>query len=420
MRKENRERSRIEVIWPSTISTALDSISGEIKNISPDGAFVHCRKLPNLEETFRLNILIPEQQHLSTTARIVRLDICDDNYDSLSYGLAVRFLEICDDDRRLLDSTISHCLTVNSEKEHFQDVSANFYAQLEESNLIVETLFRCFDEKGNFHAELFLNQTAVLKSYHERVFHLLLRYLREAENRKSRVSLINCIPVFYDQIDCSRSIVRNILTEFTPPSGSIHFSDRNMLMLATQLLRHYRKEDGLEIETTPEEVLLVQKGLRGDTVAFARKTLAELDDQISFKLSKINNALIEALSHPHGKNSDDFSLRFIIALLREFNILMALIGGRQAKTILREEAFFLSNPKSRIYNEPSNRKYHDVILGLLRTCIKSYLRLLEGEFEEYDHLRALKSRIDKLALSSEEARQSLLRRLSSLIENHLR
>ena len=120
MRKENRERSRIEVFWPSTISTTLDSIDGEIKNISLDGAFVDCRKLPNLEEIFRLDILIPEQQHLSTIARIVRLDICDHDYDSLSYGLAVRFVEICDDDRRLLDSTISHCLTVNSEPEHFQ------------------------------------------------------------------------------------------------------------------------------------------------------------------------------------------------------------------------------------------------------------------------------------------------------------
>ena len=99
---------------------------------------------------------------------------------------------------------------------------------------------------------------------------------------------------------------------------------------------------------------------------------------------------------------------------------MALIGGPQAKTILREETFFLSNPKSCIYNQPSNRKYHDVILGLLRTSVKSYLRLLEGDSEEYDHLIALRNRIDMLALASEEARQGLLRRLSSLVENHLR
>ncbi len=420
MRKENREFSRIEVSWPSTISTSWGSMDGEIRNISLDGALVHCRGLPNLEETLHLDIRLPDQQRLSATAKIVRLDMGDYDSDSLSYGLAVRFLELCDDARRLLGSVICQCPATSAEEENSADFSANFHTQLEESNLIVETLIRCFDEKGNFDSELFLNQTDVLKSHHERVFHLLLKYLKKAENRKSRVSLINCIPAFYDRIDCARSIVSIPLTEFCHQSDRIHYSDRNMLMLATQLLRHYRKEGGLEIETTPEELLLVRKGLRADTVELAKDTLAGLDNQIRSKISIINRLLIASLSRPYPNNSNNFSLRFIIALLREFNILLSLIGGDHAKIFIREQAFFLSNPNSPIYKHPSNKKHHDVILGLLRISIKGYLRLLDGNDGEYDHLRALRRQIDILSLASEEARKLLLRRLSGLIETQLR
>jgi len=420
MRKENRELSRIEVSWPSTISTSRGSIDGEVRNVSIDGAFLHCRELPNLEENLHLNIRLPDQQHLSATAKIVRLDMGDYTKDRLSYGLAVRFVDLCDDSRRLLESAICQCPATNAEEDNPADFSANFHTQLEESNLIVETLLRCFDEKGNFDSELFLNQTDLLKSHHERVFHLLLRYLKKAENRKSRVSLINSIPVFYDRIDCARSIVRIPLTEFCHQSSRIHYSDRNMLMLATQLLRHYRKEDGLEIETTPEELLLVRKGLRTDTVELAKETLAGLDNQIRSKLSIINRYLIASLSQPYPNNTNNFSLRFIISLLREFNILLSLIGGDHAKIFIREQAFFLSNPNSPIYKHPSNKKHLDVILGLLRINIKGYLRLLDGDDGEYDHLRSLRSRIDILSLASEEARKLLLRRLSGLIETQLR
>ena len=418
--KDDREHSRIEVTWPSSISTSSGSIDGELRNISLGGALFLCRELPNLEDTFALDILAPKQQSLNTTARIVRLDVCDHDCDSLSFRLAVRFAELGDVARKLLCSAISDPLTANVDEEHCEDISTSFHTQLEESNLIVETLYRCFNDKGDFEPESFLNQTDSLKSHHERVFHLLLRYLKEAENRKSRVSLVNSIPVFYDQINSARSIVRILLAEFCNQARSIHYADRNMLMLGTQLLRHYRKEDGMQIETTPEEVLLVREGLRGDTVELARETLAELNRQIRDKLSVINRTLISSLSQPYPTNSNSFSLRFIIALLREFNILMALIGGPQAKTIMREQAFFLSNPKSNIYKNPSNKQHHDIILGLLRINIKGYLRLLDGELEEYDHLKALKSRIDSLSLGSEEARKLLLRRLAGLIENHLR
>ncbi len=420
MNKDNREHSRVEVVWPSTISTLSRSIDGEVKNISLNGAFVECTELPNLEETFDLGILVPEQHQLNTTARIIRLDVYNYENENLSYGLAVRFEGICGDKLNLLDSAISHSRKLTIESVHTEQLAASLRSQLEESSIIVEAILRCFDDKRNFKPELLLNQADILKLYHERISHLLLSYLKEEENRKNRVSLINCIPLFYNQTTCPKSIVRRLLTEFYPRSGNIHYSDRNMLMLTTQLLRHYRKEEGLEIETTPEEVLLVQKGLREDIVEMARETLAELDDQVNSKLTVIRNTLINSLSQSYVKSSGTFSLRFVVALLREFSILMALIGGPHARTTMREVAFFLSNPKSLIYTHPSNRQHQDVILGLLRTNIKGYLRLLDGDCEEYDHLKALKSRIDMLSIASEEARRLLLRRLSGLIENHLR
>ena len=64
--KDDREHSRIEVTWPSSISTSSGSIDGELRNISLGGALFLCRELPNLEDTFALDILAPKQQSLNT------------------------------------------------------------------------------------------------------------------------------------------------------------------------------------------------------------------------------------------------------------------------------------------------------------------------------------------------------------------
>lgn len=104
-----REYSRIEVSWPVSIFTSAGLIDGLIKNISIGGALINCKSLPNLDETFNLTIEIP-QYFFPVAAKVkkVRLNVydSDDSDESPSYDLAVRFMDMSDDDSKVFHEAI--------------------------------------------------------------------------------------------------------------------------------------------------------------------------------------------------------------------------------------------------------------------------------------------------------------------------
>jgi len=105
---EKRRYPRAEVNWPVTILTTSGPIEGEVRNISPGGAFISCSGQPSLHETFRLVIKIPfERQYLLAKGRVARSNLYDPDDRSLSRGVAVRFTEISESDRELLSRIVA-------------------------------------------------------------------------------------------------------------------------------------------------------------------------------------------------------------------------------------------------------------------------------------------------------------------------
>lgn len=104
-----REYSRIEVSWPVSIFTTAGLIDGRVKNISIGGALINCKSLPDLEETFNLTIEIPHYLFpVGAKVKKVRLNIYDseDSNTSPSYDLAVRFMDMSEDDRKVFHEAI--------------------------------------------------------------------------------------------------------------------------------------------------------------------------------------------------------------------------------------------------------------------------------------------------------------------------
>ncbi len=95
--------------WPVSIFTTAGLIDGQVKNISLGGALINCKSLPNLEETFNLTIEIPYYFFpVAAKVKKVRLNIYDseDKRTSPSYDLAVRFIDMSEDDRRVFHEAI--------------------------------------------------------------------------------------------------------------------------------------------------------------------------------------------------------------------------------------------------------------------------------------------------------------------------
>jgi hypothetical protein len=104
-----REYSRIEVSWPVSIFTSTGLIDGRIRNISIGGALINCKSLPELDKTFNLTIEIP-QYFFPVAAKVkkVRLNIYDseDSNESPSYDLAVRFMDMSEDDNKVFHEAL--------------------------------------------------------------------------------------------------------------------------------------------------------------------------------------------------------------------------------------------------------------------------------------------------------------------------
>ena len=113
--KCRREYARVDVSWPASIFTAAGLIEGQVKNISIGGALINCRSLPNLEETFHVAIEIPNYLFpVAAKVKQVRLNVYDSDEGSASpsYELAVLFLDMSEEDKRVFHEAIDRAFRI--------------------------------------------------------------------------------------------------------------------------------------------------------------------------------------------------------------------------------------------------------------------------------------------------------------------
>lgn len=108
LERERRRYTRVRVRWPVTMLTASGPMEGEVENISLGGAFICCDGQPGLRETFRLVIKVPHpRQFLMARARVTRSDTYNPQNLIGTRGIGVRFVEMPEADRQLLEQILS-------------------------------------------------------------------------------------------------------------------------------------------------------------------------------------------------------------------------------------------------------------------------------------------------------------------------
>jgi hypothetical protein len=72
MSKENRQHPRSKVNWPVTIKTLQETISAQMRDANPNGAFIDCDKPMTPDDLFFLSIHIhPSIVSLSSMAESI-------------------------------------------------------------------------------------------------------------------------------------------------------------------------------------------------------------------------------------------------------------------------------------------------------------------------------------------------------------
>jgi hypothetical protein len=265
-------------------------------------------------------------------------------------------------------------LTAQFNAQDYEALAKEFDISVQEAEDIIALLKSCFDSNGDFLKGNFQKNVPEFARYEKKVFEILWQYLKQTPGRDDRLPFLNSLQLLNAQIQQPKKALRVLLADFVLDPTKVSFSDRNAMMLASQFLRKYNKEANLDIEITPEEVLLVKEGLDKAVAHYAAWRIDANQKLFFEKLVTIRKKLIESLD-PVFVDADVLPVRYLLALEREVHIFLSLVGGSTAHTALRGAVKVYGSPESDIYLSKEAHHHTAALLQHLAVFIRGFGRL---------------------------------------------
>ncbi|MGD8521321.1 MAG: hypothetical protein PVF56_09280 [Desulfobacterales bacterium] len=265
---------------------------------------------------------------------------------------------------------------IDFDTEDYQDLAERFDMATEDMKEIITRVKGCFDEQGHFLKGTFDQHIREFADYPENIFALFWQYLKEPLERKDRVAFLNSLQLLIAEMNSAKSAVQVLMADLCHDPANVSFSDRNAPMFACILLRRFNKELNLDIEVTPEEVLLVKEGLNAEVVKVVSEIIENHPEVFLEKIQTIQTKINDALK-PNATGGEPMPLRYLLSLEREIHILTALVGGETALSVLRNAVKRYGNPYSKIYKYEQSRHYLPAFLQHLKVAIRGLGRIGE-------------------------------------------
>ena len=295
-----------------------------------------------------------------------------------------------------------------------EQLSHTFEISIQEAEEIALLLKGCFDNQSNFQRTLFEKNVPGFANHPGKIFEIMWAFLREIPRRSDRVPFLNSLQLLVKEIQQPKQAAKILVSDFILNPGEVCFPDRNALMLVIQFLRTYNKEVNMDIEITPEEVLMVSKGL---DMGVANYLVWKIDgeqkrfvDKMATIRRKLNHSMEQA-----GGDVNVLPIRFLLALEREAHILLAIIGGNTAKDIIQEALKVYGSPGSRIFLLKESPNFFTSLLQHLGVLIRGIGRVgHEADFALLDDIQ--KQQQGFMDLSAEPRHTALVRRTLGAID----
>jgi hypothetical protein len=297
----------------------------------------------------------------------------------------------------------------------YEQLSQTFNITIQEAEEISRLLKSCFDGQGNFQKTHFEKNVPGFADHPKKIFEILWDFLREIPRRSDRVPFLNSLQLLVKEINQPTQAAKILVSDFILDPGDVSFPDRNALMLAIQFMRSYNKEANMDIEITPEEVLMVDKGL--DPVV--RRYMAWRIDGEQKRFAEKNVTIRKKLIQSFEQAGTDFKvmpIRFLLALEREAHILLALIGGKTATAVIQEALNVYGDPASQIFQLKESSNFLAGLLQHLGILIRGIGRV--GNESDFALLNDIQKRQQGfLNLSQEPRHTALVRRTLGAIDS---
>ncbi len=300
-----------------------------------------------------------------------------------------------------------------TDKDHEQ-LSKTFNISIQEAEEIARLLKSCFDDKGNFQKTHFEKNVPGFAVHPKKIFEILWDFLREIPRRSDRVPFLNSMQLLVKEINQPKQSAKILISDFILDPGDVSFPDRNALMLAIQFLRSYNKEVNMDIEITPEEVLMVNKGLDPAVRRYLTWKIDGEQKRFAQKIATIRKKLIQSFEQA-GTDTKVLPIRFLLALEREAHILLALVGGKTATAVIQEALKVYGNPASQIFLLKESPNFLAALLQHLSILIRGIGRVgSEADFALLDDILGRQQRF--MNLSEEPRHMALVRRTLGAID----
>lgn len=265
-----------------------------------------------------------------------------------------------------------------------ESIAANFEISARDAQKIIRLYQSCFDSRGNFLRTAFEKNVPQFARHEKKVFEILWEFLKVTPRRSNRLPFLNSLQIMVGEIKTPIQAIKVLLMDFIQCPEGVQYPDRNAMMLINQLLRDYNKEVIMDIEMTPDEVLLVKSGLDKKVVNYVAWKVDGEPKPFQQKTATIRKRIAEAMD-PELSKKPLWPMRFLLALEREVHIFLALVGGRIALEDMRSALNDYGNPALyyRLKESPDqllSLLFHlvAIIRGLGRLGCQSDLALLDG------------------------------------------
>jgi len=205
------------------------------------------------------------------------------------------------------------------------------------------------------------------------VFEFLWHYLKELATRRDRVSFLNALQILIGKLKNPQTAMNLLVGDIFNRTAAVNYSDRNGLMLGSILLRLYNRDERSNIELTPEEVLLVYNGLNPKMVDVVQNFIEENKEKVIQKIKRVTDLLLK-VSLQDKIAEGEMQPRFLLYLMREFMIFLALAGGDLAHSVINGVVREFGNPDAPYYKDMKNKENLRHSLQLLQVATRALRR----------------------------------------------
>lgn len=273
--------------------------------------------------------------------------------------------------RQKMKTIVYHA--INFDEQDYDTLAKDYDISVEDARNLIAMLRQCFDDEGHFIKGAFAAIMPAFANYERKIFEFLWHYLKEAIKQQDRVSFLNSLQVLTARMKQPKRAFRILLDDFCASPQKVSFSDSKAVMLAILIVRKYNKEL-IDIEITPEDVLLVREGLDPAVARYAAWKIDQDQEKFFEKVRTVHERLKTALDTPDLAETP-IPPTYLLGLEREIYIFMALIAGNAGRSVVRSALKEYGNPAADLYRLARSADHLPLLIKNLRVVIRGIGRL---------------------------------------------